>query len=67
VSPERDARALRFAFSIAMATRKGDVPLRDEINAVLARRKDEVDGILDDFGVPRLPIADQPSKEHDGK
>ena len=67
VTPERDAGALRFAFSIAMATRKDDAALRDEIDAVLVRRKDDVDRILEEFGVPRLPIPEQPPKEHDGK
>jgi mxaJ protein len=67
VTPEREAGGLRFAFSIAMATRKDDAALRDEINEVLARRKDDVDHILDEFGIPRIPIPDAPRKEQDGR
>ena len=48
---------LRFAFSIAMGVRKGDTDLRDRIDAVLKRRKKEIDEILDSYGVPRAAPA----------
>jgi mxaJ protein len=59
VSPAADPN-LPFTFSIAMGVRKNDKPLRDEINAVLARRLEEIEAILSEFGVPRVP---DPSKQ----
>jgi quinoprotein dehydrogenase-associated probable ABC transporter substrate-binding protein len=41
-----------FTFAIAMGVRRGDRALRDEIDAVLARKKTEIDTILARFGVP---------------
>jgi mxaJ protein len=43
-----------FAFEIAMGVRKSNRALRDELNAILARRKTDIDAILAEFGVPRL-------------
>ena len=42
-----------------MAVRKDDDRLRDEIDAVLRRRRDEVDRILAEFGVPRVDSSPQ--------
>jgi quinoprotein dehydrogenase-associated probable ABC transporter substrate-binding protein len=57
VSPAADPN-LPFTFSIAMGVRKSDKPLRDEIDAVLQRKRNEIDAILDEYGVPR--VADPP-------
>lgn len=57
VEPDVDATGLPLSFSIAMGVRKGDKPLRDEIDAILARRRDEIGKILDEYGVPRVPIT----------
>jgi mxaJ protein len=47
-----------FAFDIAMGVRRGNSALRDKLNAILVRRKPEIDAILAEFGVPRLdPVA----------
>jgi mxaJ protein len=46
---------LAFSFDIAMGVRKSDRALRDELDAALARRRDDVGRILDIYGVPRLP------------
>jgi mxaJ protein len=54
VEPAADPH-LPFTFSIAMGVRKNDKPLRDEIDAVLARKHDEIEAILDDYKVPRVP------------
>jgi len=54
VMPEKEP-PLRFAFSIAMGVRKGNKELRDEIDAVLARKRAEIERILDEYGVPRVP------------
>ena len=44
-----------MAFDIAMGVRKGNTALRDEVDAILARKRAEIGKILDEFGVPRVP------------
>jgi mxaJ protein len=46
-----------FEFAMAMGVRKGDVALRDALDAVIARRGAEIDVILDAYRVPRLPLT----------
>jgi quinoprotein dehydrogenase-associated probable ABC transporter substrate-binding protein len=46
--------AMPFEFAIAMGVRKGDTALRDRLDAVLARRKADIDAILDAYAVPRI-------------
>lgn len=41
-----------FEFAIAMGVRKGDTALRDELDDVLARHRDEIGAILAEYGVP---------------
>jgi mxaJ protein len=48
----------RFAFEISMGVRKGNTALKDKLEEALARRHDDVEHILQSFGVPLLPIAD---------
>ena len=43
-----------MVFDISMAVRKEDEALRQEIDAALARRRAEVDGILAEYELPRL-------------
>ena len=57
VTPAADP-GLPFTFSIAMGVRKNAKTLRDQLNAVLARRRGEIERILDEYGVPRV----QPEK-----
>lgn len=47
--------SLPFEFAIAMGVRRGDEPLRDALDAVIARRLPEIRSILADHGVPLLP------------
>jgi mxaJ protein len=58
VSPEVDVPYLPFVFDIAMGVRRGDTALRDSLDAVIARRRPEIDRILAAYGVPR---ADTPA------
>jgi mxaJ protein len=44
-----------FAFAISVGVRKSDPALRDAIEGVLQRKKKEVDAILAEYGVPRVP------------
>lgn len=54
VAPEAEAGGLRFAFSIAVGVKKGQKPLRDELDAALARNRKQIERILDEYGVPRV-------------
>jgi hypothetical protein len=50
-----------------MAVKKGDADLRDRLDAVLARKKPEIESILDQYGIPRLPVSKMtPAKDRDG-
>lgn len=48
----------RFAFDISMGVRKGNKELKDKLEEAIARRHDEIEHILEDFGVPLLSTAE---------
>ncbi len=54
VTPQIDVPFLPFVFDIAMAVRRGDTVLKDKLDAILIRRKHEIDAILRNYGVPRV-------------
>ena len=66
VSPEVDLPYLPFVFDIAMAVRRGDTALRDSLDAVLARRRGDIDRILADYGVPRADTPATVGSVHSG-
>lgn len=53
VSPTIDIPALPFIYSISMGVRFGDVELKSELDEILHRRRDDIAGILEDYGVPQ--------------
>jgi mxaJ protein len=55
VPPPAALQAHPFAFAIAMGVRRGDRALRDRLDDFIVRRQGEIDRILADYGVPRLP------------
>jgi mxaJ protein len=57
VEPEVDPPGLPFTFAISMGVRKGDLALRDQLEQVLQNRRAQIRAILDNFGVPQLPLA----------
>jgi mxaJ protein len=60
VSPQEDVLGdakLPFTFGICMALRRPDKELRGRINAIIAKRRSDIDQILDEFSVPRLPLG----------
>jgi mxaJ protein len=59
VIPEVDPPGLPFTFSISMGVRKDNSVLRDEVDAVLQRRRPEIERILREYGVPQLELAPQ--------
>jgi quinoprotein dehydrogenase-associated probable ABC transporter substrate-binding protein len=54
VSPAIDPPALPFVYDISMGVRRGDQALRARLDEVLARRRRDIDAILDAYGVPRV-------------
>ena len=54
VSPQIDLPFLPFVFDIAMGVRPGDTALKEELDAILERRRPEIDALLDEYGVPRV-------------
>jgi mxaJ protein len=45
---------LPMTFDVSMGVKKGNDALKTEIEHALAKQRDSIDGILDDFGVPRV-------------
>ena len=57
VSPQIDLPFLPFVFDISMGVRRGNDALREQLNAIIERRRAEIDRILADYAVPRVDIA----------
>ena len=57
VSPSMDLPFLPFVFDIAVGVRRGNEELRNTIDEILQRRRDEVAKVLDAYGVPRVAGA----------
>jgi mxaJ protein len=53
----------RFAFDISMGVRKSNKELKAKLEDALARRHDEIRHILEDFGVPLLPAAEEKAED----
>ena len=47
----------RFAFDISMGVRKGNEELKARLEQALDKRHDEIRRVLEDYGVPILPLA----------
>jgi mxaJ protein len=56
VSPAFDPPALPMTFAISLGVRKKDKPLHDRLEQALARRKSEIEHILNRYGVPQLEL-----------
>jgi quinoprotein dehydrogenase-associated probable ABC transporter substrate-binding protein len=52
VSPEIDLPFRPFVFDISMGVRHDDPDLQEELDRILQRNAERIDGILDHFGVP---------------
>jgi hypothetical protein len=59
VLEDRPESGNRFAFDISFGVRKSDQELKGRLEEALARRHDEIKHILEDFGVPLLPAAEE--------
>jgi len=49
---------MQFAFSMGMATRRRETALRDSLQAFIEGHRAEIQGILDQFGIPTLPLPE---------
>jgi len=45
-----------FAYSMGMATRRADRAFRDSVQAFIDAHRPELQRILDDYGIPTVPI-----------
>jgi mxaJ protein len=57
IEPEVDPPGLPFTFAISMGVRKGNLTLRNQLEKILSDRASDVRAILDEYGVPQLPLA----------
>lgn len=60
VTPEIDIPFLPMVLSISIGVREQDEALRDLLNRALVVRWDEIQAVLEEYGVPLLPLS-QPS------
>jgi mxaJ protein len=64
---ERDSLSeFPFRFNIAMGVRRRDRALRDSLNAVIERKRPEIQAILKSYGVPMFPIVQESGDDDDG-
>jgi len=54
VSPQIDLPFLPFVFDISMGVRRGDNALKERLERELDKRHDDIEKILDQYGVPRV-------------
>lgn len=54
VSPQIDLPFVPFVYDISMGVRRGDNALKERLEQELDRRHDDIDRILDQYGVPRV-------------
>lgn len=59
VSPAVDQPFLPFVYDIALGVRRGDQELRDRLEQVLEKRREDVDRLLAQYGVPRVDGEDR--------
>jgi len=52
-SPPPELARMPFEFSIAVGVKRGEKPLRDAIDAVLVKRRSDIDALLARYRVPR--------------
>ena len=54
VNPEKDG-PLRFAFDVSLGVNKREPELRDELNKFVTDHGEEIDRILNEYNIPRVP------------
>ena len=56
---------LKFEFTVAMAVRHGEKEWKEQVNQLIAENQQEINAILEDFGVPLLPLEEVEIREDD--
>ena len=56
---DRPGSSNPFGFDISMGVRKKDKELKAKLEEALVRKHDEIRHILEDFGVPLLPVSEE--------
>ncbi|WP_018467500.1 quinoprotein dehydrogenase-associated putative ABC transporter substrate-binding protein [Calidithermus timidus] len=56
ISPEFEPPALSMVYPVTIGVRAGDEALRDRLNLTIARRWEQIQGILEEYGVPQIPL-----------
>jgi mxaJ protein len=54
VAPQIDLPYLPFVYDISMGVRRGDDAFKEQLEAIIERRRAEIEAILDSYGVPRV-------------
>lgn len=62
VTPQIDQPFLPFVFDIAMGVRRSDSVFARRLDAVITRRRPQIDSILAAYGVPRVDVPLTPSE-----
>ena len=56
---------LKFSFTVAMAVRHGEQEWRDKVNQLIAENQAQINAIMEDYGVPLLPLEKIEIREDD--
>lgn len=59
LTPARDGD-LALTFTVSMGVRRDDPALKARLDRVIARRQRAIDALLDEYGLPRLPLGGAP-------
>ncbi|MDQ3821119.1 MAG: hypothetical protein M3362_26020 [Acidobacteriota bacterium] len=54
VSPQIDRPFLPFVYDISMGVRRGDTAFKDELEAIIERKRPEIESILAEYGIPQI-------------
>jgi mxaJ protein len=46
-----------FAFNVSMGVQRGNHALKTRLDAIIQRRRGDIEKILDDYHIPRLPLV----------
>ncbi|HEY0544463.1 MAG TPA: substrate-binding domain-containing protein [Pyrinomonadaceae bacterium] len=57
VAPQIDQPFLPFIYDISLGVRHGDQAFKEDLERVLQERRQEIESILDEYGVPRVRAA----------
>lgn len=66
VSPAVDVPFMPFVYDISIGVRREDEALKEELDAILVRKRDEIRQILEAYGVPLLGRSGRPRRAADG-